>query len=134
MAPLLLWGLYLSTLLSYSFPTSISTNPFLFLIFFYLFRFLFFHSVFFYTSFYLFLFHYFAIFTFLNFSLSLSLSIFAPQLLQYLSWRNKLNGAAQGGEFDLLRWWGSVVYITSSRRTVRLGSLQGLYERFPIKK
>ena len=29
---------------------------------------------------------------------------------------------------------GSVVYITSSRQTVRLGSQQGVYERFPIKK
>ena len=48
--------------------------------------------------------------------------------------RNKLNGVAQEGEFNLLRWWGSVVYITSSRRTVRLGLLQGVYERFPIKK
>ena len=35
---------------------------------------------------------------------------------------------------DLLLWCGSVVYITSSRRTERLGSLQGIYERFPIKK
>ena len=40
-----------------------------------------------------------------------------------------ITGVAQGGEFNLLRWWGSVVYITSSRRTVRLGSLQGIYER-----
>ena len=40
----------------------------------------------------------------------------------------------RGGEFDLLRVWGSFVNITSSRRTVRLGSLQGVYERFPIKK
>ena len=46
----------------------------------------------------------------------------------------RINEMAQGGEFYLLRWWGSVVYITSSRRTVRLGSLLGLYEGFPIKK
>ena len=51
-----------------------------------------------------------------------------------VSWRNKLNGAAQGAEYDLLLWWGSVVYITSKKRTVRLGSLLGLYESFPIKK
>ena len=38
-----------------------------------------------------------------------------------------------GGENDLRRWWESVVYITSRKRTVRLGSLLGLYERFPIK-
>ena len=31
------------------------------------------------------------------------------------SWRNKLNGAAHGGEYDLLLWWGSVVYITSRK-------------------
>ena len=48
-------------------------------------------------------------------------------------WRNKLNGAAQGGEYDLLLWWGSVVYITSRKRTVRLGLLLGLYESFLIK-
>ena len=49
-------------------------------------------------------------------------------ILEALSstWRNKLNGAAQGGEYDLLLWWGSVVYITSRKRTVRLGSLLGL--------
>ena len=47
-------------------------------------------------------------------------------------WRNKLNGAAQGGENDLLLWWRSVVYITSMKRTVQLGSLLGLYESFPI--
>ena len=29
---------------------------------------------------------------------------------------------------------GSVVYITSSRRTVQLGYTQGVYERFPIPK
>ena len=40
----------------------------------------------------------------------------------------------KGGECDLLLWWGSVVYITSMKRTVRLGSLLGLYESFPIKK
>ena len=45
-----------------------------------------------------------------------------------------INGAAQVGEFDLPRWRASVVYITLSRRTVRLGSLLGLYEKFPIKK
>ena len=45
-----------------------------------------------------------------------------------------INGAAQGGENDLRRWWGSVEYITSRKRTVWLGSLLGLYERFPIKK
>ena len=45
-----------------------------------------------------------------------------------------LYGAAQGGENDLRRWWGSVEYITSRKKTVRLGSLLGLYERFPIKK
>ena len=52
------------------------------------------------------------------------------------SWLNHggINGAAQGGENDLRRWWGSVVYITSKKRTVRLGSLLGLYERFPSKK
>ena len=50
------------------------------------------------------------------------------------TWMNKLNGAAQGGEYDLLLWWGSVVYITSRKRTVRLGSLLGLYESFQIKK
>ena len=43
-------------------------------------------------------------------------------------------GAAQEGENDLRRWWGSVVYITSKKRTVRLGSLLGLYESFLIKK
>ena len=43
------------------------------------------------------------------------------------TWRNKLNGAAQGGEYDLLLWWGSVVYITSGKWTVRLGSLLGIY-------
>ena len=26
------------------------------------------------------------------------------------------------------------MYITSGRRTIRLGSLQGVYERFPIRK
>ena len=44
------------------------------------------------------------------------------------------DGAAQEGENDLRSWWGSVEYITSRKRTVRLGSLLGLYERFPIKK
>ena len=39
----------------------------------------------------------------------------------------------RGGQSELRRWWGFVVYITSRRRTVRLGSLQGVYERFPIK-
>ena len=39
-----------------------------------------------------------------------------------------------GGEYDLLLWWGSVVYITWRKRTVRLGLLLGLYESFPIKK
>ena len=39
----------------------------------------------------------------------------------------------QGGQFSLRRWWGFVVYIKSRKRTVRLGSLQGVYERFPIK-
>ena len=38
-----------------------------------------------------------------------------------------------GGEYDLLLWWGSVVYITSSRSTVRLGSLQGLYRVSRLK-
>ena len=53
----------------------------------------------------------------------------------YTPWRNKLNRAAQGGEYDLLLWWESVVYITSrKRRTVRLGSLLELFESFPIKK
>ena len=35
----------------------------------------------------------------------------------------------KGGQFALHRWWGSVEYITSSRRTDRLR----VYERFPIK-
>ena len=39
----------------------------------------------------------------------------------------------RGGQFALHQWCGSVVYITPRRRTLRLGSLQGLYERFPIK-
>ena len=30
-------------------------------------------------------------------------------------------------------WWECIVYITSRRRTVRLGLLQGLYERFLIR-
>ena len=38
-----------------------------------------------------------------------------------------------GGEYDLLLWWGSVVYITSSSRTVQLGSQQRLYERSRLK-
>ena len=42
--------------------------------------------------------------------------------------------SAQGDEYDLLLWWAYIVYITSSRRTARLGSLLGLYESFPIKK
>ena len=32
----------------------------------------------------------------------------------------------RGGENDLRRWWGSVVYITLKKRTVRLGSLLGV--------
>ena len=42
--------------------------------------------------------------------------------------------AAQGAEFLSLGWWGSIVYITSSRRTVQLGWMQGVYERFPLQK
>ena len=38
------------------------------------------------------------------------------------------------GETDIFLWWGSVVYITSMKRTVGLGSLLGLYESSPIKK
>ena len=35
-------------------------------------------------------------------------------------------------ELYLDGWRAYIVYITSSRRTLQLGSLQGLYERFPI--
>ena len=49
-----------------------------------------------------------------------------------------INGAAQGGEFENLTNSGGgdplYTYITSSRRTVRLGLLQGIYERFPVKR
>ena len=53
---------------------------------------------------------------------------------RYLHDYGGINGAAQGGEFDLHRRRASVEYITSSRRTVRLGSVLGLYERYPNKK
>ena len=36
-------------------------------------------------------------------------------------------------ELCYIEWRAHIVYITSSRRTVRLGLLQGLYERFPIR-
>ena len=36
-------------------------------------------------------------------------------------YRESIYRADQGGEFHLVGWWESVVYITSSRRTVRLG-------------
>ena len=39
---------------------------------------------------------------------------------------------AQGGELYEEGWLAYIVYITSGRRTVRLGLLQGLYERFLI--
>ena len=44
-----------------------------------------------------------------------------------------LYGVAQGGELCKDGWRAYIVYITSSRRTVWLGSLKGLYERFPIR-
>ena len=39
---------------------------------------------------------------------------------------------AQGGELYEEGWLAYIVYITSGRRTVQLGLLQGLYERFLI--
>ena len=50
-------------------------------------------------------------------------------IVQKVEYNHGGNGAAQGGENDLRSWWGSVEYITSRKRTVRLGSLLGLYER-----
>ena len=47
---------------------------------------------------------------------------------------NEMERPRGGDEYDLLLWWASVVYITSRKRTVQLGSLLGLYESFPIKK
>ena len=34
--------------------------------------------------------------------------------------RESINRAVRGGKFYYCRWWGSVVYVTSSRRTVQL--------------
>ena len=46
---------------------------------------------------------------------------------------NEMERPRGEGEYDLLLWWGSVVYITSSSRTVQLGSQQRLYERSRLK-
>ena len=44
-----------------------------------------------------------------------------------------LNGGVKWGELCKDGWRAYIVNITSSRRTVRLGSLQGIYERFQIR-
>ena len=51
-----------------------------------------------------------------------------------MSHRVSIYRADQGVEFHIRRCLGSVVYITSSRRTVQLGYVQGVYERFLIQK
>ena len=58
--------------------------------------------------------------------------VFMQRETQGEPWRN-YNGAAQGGELYQEGWWECVVYSTARRRTVRLGSLQGLCERFLIR-
>ena len=73
--------------------------------------------IYFYTIFY----------TFSTISMYIQLSIFR-------TCTDSIFRVAKGGEFHLVGWWGSLVYIPSSRRTVRLGQMQGVYERFPKQK
>ena len=47
----------------------------------------------------------------------------------FWTWRNKWNGAAQGDKYDLLLWWGSVVYITSEQKDCTARFAAGCYMR-----